>query len=214
MAVLLGLSLMLVPLALCSGQAGEESTRLGLLVDAADSIPADVLAAFRQETERVLPLKLVSIHWRRMRRQNESESFDRLIVVRLVGECKPWQEPSPVPIGPLGVTHISDGRILPFVEADCGRVISAAQRLRRHPFRLGAEELGRALGRVIAHEIYHVLSASSVHDEQGLSKSALSAAELFLPGAGFAPAALERMASGLPRRTLQAVAAPLPPESN
>lgn len=214
MALLIGLLLMLVPVAVCSGQPGEESTRLGLLVEAADSIPAEVLAAFRQETERVLPLHQMSIHWRRAGSQNGPESFERLIVVRLVGECTPRREPPLAQSGPLGLTHISDGRILPFVEADCGRVIGAAQRLRRHPFRLRTEELGRALGRVIAHEIYHVLSASSEHDEQGLSKSALSAAELFLPGAGFAAAALQRMEAGLPRRTMQAAATALAPEVN
>jgi hypothetical protein len=206
MLLTLGLLLALIPAVLCGEGPARELTRLGLLVDTSKSTPGTVLEAFRSETERVLPIPGLDIQWRRAGDHTGAESFDRLIVVRLVGECLPHKGSASHDGGPLGVTHISDGRILPFVEADCGRIVRASQRLRRHPFRLRAEELGRALGRVIAHEVYHVLSASSWHDDQGLSKSSLSAMELFLPGIEFVPAALDRMAAGLPGRTLQAAA--------
>lgn len=206
MLVAAGLLLALIPAVLRGEEPAREVIRLGLLVDASTSTPDRVLEAFRGETERVLPLPGLEIQWRRSGTGSGPESFERLIVVRLVGECYPHKDPVAHDAGPLGVTHVSDGRILPFVEADCARIVRASQKLRRLPFRLRAEELGRALGRVIAHEVYHVLSGSSVHDGQGLSKSSLSAAELFLPGIEFEPEALERMAAGLPGRTLQAAA--------
>lgn len=208
MALLVGLMLALIPAVVSGAEAAAGLSRLGLLVEASTSTPDPVLEAFREETERVLPIPGLEIQWRRAGSQTGTESFDRLIVVRLVGECLPHQEPAPSDAGPLGVTHLADGRILPFVEADCARIVRAAQRLRRHPFRLRAEELGRALGRVIAHEVYHVLSASRDHDDKGLSKCSLSAVDLFLPGIAFDRAALDRMAAGLPRRTQQAAVLP------
>lgn len=206
MFLILALCMALVPAVLWGEAAPRESVRLGLLVDTPASTPDGVLKAFRGETERVLPIPGLDIQWRRAGDDPGAESFDRLIVIRLVGECNPRGISASRETGPLGVTHVSDGRILPFVEADCGRIVRASQRLRRVPFRLRAEELGRAIGRVIAHEVYHVLSASSQHDCQGLSKPSLTAVELFFPGIGFVPAALDRMAAGLPARTLQAAA--------
>jgi len=211
MLVAAGLLLALVPAFLRGEEPARESIRLGLLVDTATSTPDSVLEAFREETERVLPIPGMQIDWRRSGGGTAMESFDRLIVVRLVGECFPHQDPAVSDADPLGITHISDGRILPFVEADCTRIVRASQRLRGRPFRLRAEELGRAIGRVIAHEVYHVLSGSSDHDDQGLSKPSLSAGDLFLFGIAFEPAAIQRMAAGLPRRTQQAALVHLSP---
>lgn len=199
MLLTFGLVLSLIPAGLRGENTGREFTRLGLLVDVSAATPDKVLAAFRGETERVLPIPGLEIQWRRAGNEAATETFDRLIVVRLAGECSPHGSAASRGDGPLGVTHVSGGQILPFVEADCGRIVRASQRLRRLPFRLRAEDLGRAIGRVVAHEVYHVLSASSEHDEQGLSRSALSAADLFLSCIAFDPAALERMAAGLPR---------------
>lgn len=190
-----------VPLAALAGGGEECAVRVGLMVEAPGGTPPAVLAAFRQETGRALELPGVQLQWRMEGRPAGTESFERLIMIRLAGDCSGQGRESLAAGGALGITHVADGQILPFVEADCGRVAAAARRVARHPFRLGQEEFGRALGRVVAHEIYHVLSASGEHDETGLSKAALSPAELFLHSIRFAPEALARMAAGLPRRT-------------
>ena len=41
---------------------------------------------------------------------------------------------------------------------------------------------GRALGRVLAHEMYHVLAHTAKHGRTGVTKGALSARELTAPG--------------------------------
>jgi hypothetical protein len=130
-------------------------------------------------------------------------------MIRLTGPCSPHAEPPELPHrGPLGITHVSDGHVLPFVEADCGRVLLAASRLRTRPFRISPQAFGRALARVIAHEIGHVLSGSEEHDQHGLSKPSLTAAELFLPGIAFPPAAIERILAALVPPGLLAAAEP------
>jgi hypothetical protein len=179
-------------------ESASPALRLGLLTGAAETLPGPLVTALREETSRLLPLPGLEIHWRDLEGRSGKETFDHLIIVRFHGSCSPFTPARAVlPPGPLGITHISDGQILPFIEANCAQLTSAARRLRRVPFRLDHESLGRALARVVAHEIYHVLSDSGLHDRHGLSKAALTPADLFLPGGEFEPAALNRIAERL-----------------
>ena len=41
--------------------------------------------------------------------------------------------------------------------------------------------LGRALGRVLAHEVMHILSKSGAHGRTGVTKTALSGSQLIAP---------------------------------
>ena len=52
---------------------------------------------------------------------------------------------------------------------------------------------GRALGRVIAHEVVHMLSKSGAHGNQGVAKPALSGSSLIAPDLHLSPADLERI---------------------
>jgi hypothetical protein len=78
----------------------------------------------------------------------------------------------------LGWTHLSDGEILPFAEVDCDRMRALMQ---NNLFRLAAAgraaAFGRAMARVTAHELYHVLARTMRHGS-GISKPAYSAQEL------------------------------------
>lgn len=183
----------LLALAVWAGPMWGAGMRLGLLVEAPEGTPAEVLAAAGEEVRRTVRLPGVGLEWQALGPGPAGQSYGRVVVIRLKGECRaggPGQEGER---GPLGITHVADGAILPFVEADCGRVRRAAARVRRPPFRLGDGELGAALGRVIAHEIYHVLSGTSEHDGTGLAKESLTAAELFLGRIEFTEQALARM---------------------
>jgi hypothetical protein len=81
--------------------------------------------------------------------------------------------------GPLAMTHSVNGELLPFGEVECDRVRTALQRTigRSNP-EAHQTEYGIALARVMAHEIYHMLEKSAAHTKNGLSKEALSSAEL------------------------------------
>jgi hypothetical protein len=81
--------------------------------------------------------------------------------------------------GPLGWTGISDGTILPFTHVDCGRVRTFLQStlLGYHP--KDRESIyGRALGRVLAHELYHVFAATAEHAACGIAKEEYSVRDL------------------------------------
>jgi len=53
--------------------------------------------------------------------------------------------------------------------------------------------LGRALGRVLAHEVVHILSKSGAHGRVGVAKTALSGSQLIAPELRLGAADLERI---------------------
>jgi hypothetical protein len=92
--------------------------------------------------------------------------------------------------GPLAMTHVVDGELLPFGEVECDRVRTALQRTvgRSNP-EAHQVEYGVALARVMAHEIYHMLAKSAAHTREGITKEALSSAELSREPLRLSPAA-------------------------
>lgn len=52
---------------------------------------------------------------------------------------------------------------------------------------------GRALGRVLAHEVYHIELNTPLRSSKGIAKPVFAASDLFAPGFGFAPAEMEQM---------------------
>ncbi len=79
----------------------------------------------------------------------------------------------------LGWTHSSDGVLLPFSELACTNIRTAvtaaipANASSRANF-----VLGRAMGRVLAHELYHVIAATFEHGRNGVAQQGLTPAEL------------------------------------
>ena len=77
------------------------------------------------------------------------------------------------------MTYSVDGQLLSFGEVECDRVRRSVQQAvgkgdpEKHQVALGV-----ALARVMAHEMYHMMSNSSVHTKDGVTKESLSAREL------------------------------------
>jgi hypothetical protein len=151
-----------------------EPVSLGLSIsEEFNSLPAAVLSAMKAETGRILKPAGVRIWWSDTVDLSR-EAPNRLVLVRLVGVSSAGVALRGAE-GVLAVTHMSEGRILPFVDMDVQRVAKAIERFGG----IGrAREYGRALGRVLAHELYHVLSGSVEHDSEGVAKGALNGLEL------------------------------------
>jgi hypothetical protein len=95
----------------------------------------------------------------------------------------------------MAFTHTSDGEVLPFSEVLCDRVGVAAQSaMEGGEFSRRDELLGRALARVLAHEIYHIKGKCNEHGRSGVARKALSGRELIAATLDFAPADARRMA--------------------
>lgn len=103
----------------------------------------------------------------------------RLVVFRMLGSCSMDQPLQHQRSGrALGFTYVSDGIVLPFGQLECDRIRASIQRLDRSTPRERQLQLGQAMGRVLVHELYHMLSGSSEHTKDGLTKQALSPRDL------------------------------------
>lgn len=141
---------------------------------------ADVLEALQDEVESIMEPTGLRFDWRNLADTNGSEVSVELAVLKFKGHCDAdgWFESHPKP-GPLGWTHMTDGIILPFSDVDCDGVRHFLQRglFAVRPAQR-AEAYGRALGRVLAHELYHIFADTTHHGSCGVGKEAYSVQEL------------------------------------
>jgi len=104
----------------------------------------------------------------------------RGIVVKLRGSCRDDVGSDLARFrGPMGWTHMTDGEILPIVEIDCESIrLHTLMGMFARDRSLRGLLYARAVGRVIAHEIYHVLAATRIHSTTGLAMPRLSPEDL------------------------------------
>jgi len=107
-------------------------------------------------------------------------SYPNLVLVRFKGRCV--LEPEPMLYderGPFAFTYSSDGDVLPFTEVACDHVTASVQSaISGDDFSRLDYLMGRALGRVVAHELVHILTRSEGHAHEGVAQPALSGREL------------------------------------
>jgi len=132
----------------------------------------------------------------------------QLAVIHFKGQCdtedlRPeWGYP-----GPLGWTHVSDGEVLPFIDVNCQGVRLFVQRsLIGVPAESRDAVYGRALARVLAHELYHFLANTKGHAAGGLAKAAYSAEDLLSQTFRFGRKEYDGLRSRRPELVAQAAA--------
>jgi len=102
-----------------------------------------------------------------------------LVVVKLLGHCEMDGSPAFLVPGPLGWAHEVDGKVLPFGNLACDNLRGAVEAAIVDGNRIGANVLlGRAMGRVLAHELYHIVADTPVHGHDGVARAALTARQL------------------------------------
>lgn len=143
--------------------------------------PEGVVEALRDELESIMAPMSIRFEWRSLDGVRGNELSVELAVLTFKGRCdiaglNPHIVNNP---GALGWTHVSDGAILPFSDVDCDRIRTFVQKELlgvRAPDR--EESYGRALGRVVAHELYHIFANTPKHGSCGVGKSAYTVQEL------------------------------------
>ncbi len=133
-----------------------------------DPAPA-VLQALKEEVDFLTSPNALRFEWRPLH-ENHLTTWPELAVVKFSGRCEIL--PSAVYFQPgqrLGWTHISDGEVLPFAEIDCDAVFAYLFRgLWLQPPQTRERILGRALARVTAHELLHILAGTIAHSDHGV----------------------------------------------
>ncbi len=149
----------------------------------------------KHELGSILKGSGIQVEWRDRDHVSSSESFANLVVVKFRGVCKMDAAANhDADSGPLAFTYLSDGVILPFSEVECDRVRSSLRRAMSWQDYVHSDAVfGRAMARVLAHELYHVLAGTESHSAKGVALKALSGSELISDQLELDPAELDLM---------------------
>jgi hypothetical protein len=139
-------------------------------------------AAFKEmehEATRIIETSGVKIDWRR-KDEATNAVFNDLVVMTFKGSCT--FDPAPPlydELGPYAITRTANGEVQPFGEVDCDRVVNSVRSaMFGNDYNRADLLIGRALGRVVAHELVHMLTKSGQHAHDGVQKAALSGKQL------------------------------------
>jgi hypothetical protein len=141
----------------------------------------------RTELQRLLTPADIDVIWKANADRKSGEVFDLVAVASFDGMCSPAAAVPPVSTVSLADTSITDGRVLPFFHVDCTRLIQMLGS------QIEAPAFGRALARVMAHELYHIVSHTAEHQERGVAKAVFSVNDLKNPNFEFDIWSLDRM---------------------
>lgn len=116
------------------------------------------------------------LEWRDRDGVTGSDSFADLAVVDFRGRCLMEAVAPPLDAGePLAKTHVTDGKVLPFSEVHCDQVRASLHSAGgSHAAPQSNLILGRAMARVLAHELYHILTRTMTHQSRGIAKRSMS----------------------------------------
>ena len=164
-------------------QDGGNDASVGVYLKLADQGNARILQHMRKEVAQLLSPSGVKLDWRMMSDSRLHEEFQTVVVARFEGLCSAGYDSNAAKTSerpvPLADTPVQDGHVLPFTRVDCAAVarltapMLAGEAGARRDFLYG-----RALGRVLAHEIYHILGQTTTHEDKGVAKTAFHAREL------------------------------------
>jgi len=136
------------------------------------------VAQMKMEVASILEPSGLSLNWRSLKDRSHGESFPDLVVLRFKGSCQVRNPAMDSELGPaverqaLARTMVSDGRVLPFTDVKCDEIRRyLAPELDRIANPKRETVYGKALGRVVAHELYHILAETEVHAKDGVARS-------------------------------------------
>jgi hypothetical protein len=166
-------------------------------------MPDPILSALQRETQAAVQPAGVRLYWRSQGVQN-GEVPGQVAIIQARGHCTstgPIRGIAANPasgVEPLGQTHMVNGEVLPFADLQCDAVHRLVDRNLRGLSASQREQLlGRALGRVVAHELYHILLRTQDHGHSGLGRPEQSSADLLAPTDSFSENEARRLGESI-----------------
>jgi len=144
-----------------------------------ESVPtAASIEVMKRAVESLLEPAGVNLAWRLTSENSGDESFAQLAVIRFRGTCRSSAPQPPSLFGSLGEvnelasTAASRGHVLPYTNVACDEIRKALAFVRQGAGIVERERaLGLALGRVVAHELYHILANTGAHTSEGIAEA-------------------------------------------
>jgi hypothetical protein len=163
---------------------------LGLYVTGAEGLSPDSSQMMRVELQRLLTPAGIEVIWKDHSARKRGEDFNFVAVGSFQGSCSATE---PMAKGPsaglmsLGDTSVSGTEVLPFFQINCPQLVRMLTNEDSQAL------MGRALARVIAHELYHIIGRTPVHRNSGIAKAAFSVSDLLNPEVEFDIASIVQM---------------------
>lgn len=144
------------------------------------SPPHAVVNFLQDELATIMAPMGLTFKWSSMAENRGNELSVKVAVIHFTGACDTMQRAiQPVHSNALGWSYMEEGVVLPFSTIDCDGIRAF---LRSDLFSRPKDELeeafGRAIGRVVAHELYHIFVNTTRHSSHGIAKSYYSVQEL------------------------------------
>jgi hypothetical protein len=159
-----------------------QPTVLTVILDFKGPHSSTSLKEMKRESGLILHSSGVQLDWKVLG-EDPFASYSDLVVMTFTGSCE-FEPAAPRydelgPLGPLATTRTTNGEVQPFGEVDCNRVVNSARSaMSPYDFARGDLLIGRAIGRVVAHELVHMLTKSGQHGTEGVERPALSGRQL------------------------------------
>lgn len=168
---------------------------LTLVVESESPIAPQALKSMQKELANILARASVKVDWVMRSDFKLGSEAEDLVLVKFKGSCRMEMTPALLDErGPLAFTHTTDGEVLPFSVVLCDKVRVAAQSaMWGGDYARGNELFGRALARVLAHELYHILGKEEGHGKDGVARRALSGQQLISDRLELAPSDAAKM---------------------
>ena len=147
-----------------------------------------VRESIREEADTIIAPTGWAFVWRPLD-SAPGEVSVRLAVLTFTGTCSTLNLPTPLPFrSVLGATQISDGNLLPFADIHCDAIRAMlTPGLSKLDPRRRDTVFGRAVGRVVAHELYHIFGNTLDHAPKGVGEANYSPGDLLSDGFRFQP---------------------------
>jgi len=179
---------------LCAPAPVMAASAVTLVLQFDQAYSAQLLTEMEREVASIVRESGIRVAWRLRADVRSSESFESLVVVHFRGACTIDLDAAPDDRRYYAFTYVSGGAVLPFSEVECDKIGNSIRTV--IPRRQWGERealLGRALGRVLAHELFHMLAKTQHHAAEGVTKSDLSPAQLIADKLGMARVDLEKL---------------------
>jgi len=168
----------LTALAITSAIQAATAPPIAVFVDFESQPSLQSVEQMRTEIAAILKPSGLTLDWHSLQDSQSTNSYPDLVVLRFKGSCQVRNPPMDSELGPaiegaaLASTVVSAGHVLPFTDVKCNEIRRYLQSELLGRQTAKQEQIyGRALGRVVAHELYHIFAATEEHAKDGVARS-------------------------------------------